>query len=185
MLPIRKIALFSYVLAAFYSAPLMAAESKTAAAVPASTAQKAELWSKRCQDVKNKDGKTSTHYCEIFQRLSSASKDGKTFQRVAEFAVGYPPGEKTARAVIVLPLGIMVQETMSVFIDDKNENHFHVQYCLPDGCYATLNLPEKLLETIGKGKKLMFAGKAMTGQPLHIIMDLTDFEKAVAAITRN
>jgi len=119
---------------------------------------------------------------EIFQRLSSQSKDGKTFQRVAEFAVGYPPGEKTIRAVIVLPLGIMVQETMSILIDEKNENHFHVQYCLADGCYATLNIPKPLLETMGNGKQLMIKGKTMAGQPLHIIMGLTGFAKAASGI---
>ncbi|MDB5490618.1 MAG: invasion associated locus family protein [Micavibrio sp.] len=180
MFSIRKFTLLSLLFAAFYAHPATAADAKAAAAP--STAQKTELWSKRCQDIKNKDEKTSTKYCEVFQRLSSQSKDGKTFQRVAEFAVGYPPGKKEASAVIVLPLGILVQETMSIFVDDKNENHFHVQYCLPDGCYATLNLSDKLLETIGKGKALKIAGKAMTGQPLHIIMDLTGFDKAMAAI---
>jgi invasion protein IalB len=180
MVSVYKIAFLSLFAAALYAGPVMAAEK---AAVP-STAQKAELWSQRCQDLKDpKDEKKITgHYCEIFQRLAVQSKDGKHLQRVAEFATGYPPGEKVARAVMVLPLGVMVQETMSLFIDDKDENHFHVQYCLADGCYATLNLPDKLLEKIGKGKKLAFTGKFMSGQDLHIIMDLTGFSAAIAKI---
>lgn len=175
----RRLALLSLLAAAFYAGPAIAADSKTP-----STAQKAELWSQRCQDIKDpKDEKKVTgHYCEIFQRLSLQSKDGKQVQRVAEFATGYPPGEKVARAVMVLPLGIMVQDTMSILIDEKDENHFHVQYCLADGCYATLNLPDKVLEKIGKGKKLMFTGKFMNGQDLHIIMDLTGFSAALAKI---
>ena len=181
----RNASYFS-ILFVMFSFCLMPVSASYAAEAPAAkTPSNGELWSKRCQDVKDKDQKTSKQYCEIFQRLSSPSKDGKTFQRVTEFAVGYPPGEKTVRAVIVLPLGIMVQETMSILIDEKNENHFHVQYCLPDGCYATLNLPKPLLETISKGNQLMIKGKTMTGQPLHIILSLTGFGKAVAGIKPN
>ena len=140
------------------------------------------MWSKRCQDIKDKDGKVTGKYCEIFQRLDYKAKGSKDLQRVTEVAVGYPPGEKIARAVIVLPLGVMVKDNLSIFIDDKDESHFHIQYCLMDGCYATLNLPESVLAKISRGNKLLISGKVMNGQDLKITLDLKGFGKAVTEI---
>lgn len=159
------------------------AESKASDGVKAEKpAAPMEMWAKRCQDIKDKDNKVAGKYCEIFQRLDYRAKDSKELQRVTEFAVGYPPGEKLARAVIILPLGVMVKDNLSLLTDGKDENHFHVQYCLPDGCYATLNLPENILSNISKANKLLISGKVMNGQDLKITLDLTGFSKALAAI---
>lgn len=151
-----------------------APKSKTAA--PAE-----ELWAKRCEDLKDKDGKTVTgQYCEVFQRLAAQEKD-KSVKRVVEFAVGYPPDEKTARAVIALPLGILLQEPLYLQIDDKQDHEFHVRYCLADGCYAYLNLPDAVLGELQKGKKITLKSRAFNGQKLHIVMDLKGFAPALEA----
>lgn len=156
-----------------------AATKANAASAPAAPT---EFWSKRCQDLKGADGKATTHYCEIFQQLSMKEKDSSKLQRIVEFAIGYPPGEKKARGVLIMPLGVLLEEPMSLTIDDKNETKFSVRYCTGDGCFAFLTLPEDFLEKMGKGEKLSVNGKAMNGQDLHIILMLTGFGKALAQI---
>lgn len=176
--------IFSVFVIAMGAAVSVQAETKASEGIKTEKpAAPVELWSKRCQDIKDKDNKVTGKYCEIFQRLDYKAKDSKELQRVTEMAVGYPPGEKIARAVIVLPLGVMVKDNLSIFIDNKDENLFHIQYCLPDGCYATLNLPENVLNKISKGNKLLISGKVMNGQDLKITLDLTGFGKAMAAVT--
>lgn len=161
-------------------APQAMAETKAAPAKTESSPPQ-EYWTKRCQDLKSADGKKTTHYCEIFQQLSMKEKDGK-LQRVLEFGIGYPPGEKKARGVLILPLGVMLEQPMSLTIDGKDEVKFTIRYCTADGCFAFLILSEEFLEKLGKGEKLSLNGTAMNGQDLHIMMALTGFGKALAQV---
>ena len=69
-------------------------------------------WKVRCDDKNEK--------CEIFQRYVIK----ETGQRIAEFAVGYPQSNQSAVGVVILPLGIKVNQPIQVKIDDQPHDQF-------------------------------------------------------------
>lgn len=177
--------LITVALFAFGAGPALAKDdAKAAATKPAATSPK-EAWATRCEKVKLDEKKPEQDYCEVFQNLSMVKKgeDGKqSAQRLAEFAIGYPPNQKKARGVLVLPLGVLVEEAMSMQIDGKQDVSFRVRYCTPEGCFAFLTMPDSVLDKMSKGEKLTVKGKAFTGQNLEIVISLAGFSKALAKV---
>lgn len=152
---------------------------------PAVSAPK-DAWLTRCDKVKLEEKAPEQEYCEAFQNLSVVKENketkAKTTQRLAEFAIGFPPGQKKPRGVLILPLGVLVEENMQMTIDGKNDVNFRVRYCTPDGCFAFLTMPDSILEKMSKGEKLMLKAKAFTGQNVEIVMSLSGFSKALAKV---
>jgi invasion protein IalB len=146
---------------------------------PATTLQKVANWTVRCGE--KKEGDTAPPHCEIFQRL--VSKDSG--QRVTEFAVGYPDGPgagRDARGVIVLPLGVVVDEGMDMQIDEGQKFKFRVRYCMAKGCLAFLNLNDNLLSALSGGREALITGKAFNGQDVNIRLSLDGFGEALKKI---
>ncbi len=146
---------------------------------PATTLQKVANWTVRCGE--KKEGDTAAAHCEIFQRL--VSKDSG--QRVTEFAVGYPDGPgagRDARGVIVLPLGVVVDEGMDMQIDEGQKFKFRVRYCMAKGCLAFINLNDNLLAALSSGGEARITGKAFNGQEVNIRISLDGFGGALRKI---
>ena len=154
-------------------------------AVPApAAADDSKNWMQRCQDVKKSETET-TQYCEVFQRLSVKAKDSEELQRVIELAVGYPDGVKEkARGVLILPLGILVDQPVELDVDDKKQISSDVAYCQPDGCYAPLVFTDSALEKIGKSKTVNVKMKAMNGQAIKFNLVPAGFKEALAGIQK-
>lgn len=147
-------------------------QSQEKAAAPAAADENA--WANRCEDLKEGE-KVTGKYCEAFQRLSVMQKDAdpKTAQRLAEFAIGYPPADKgKPRGVMILPLGIIVDEKVVIEIDGKESMKFAIHYCDQAGCVGLLELNAGLLDKMRKGQAMTVKTKANNGQPLQIGMSL-------------
>lgn len=156
-----------------------------AALAPASgAAGNGEAWAQRCDDIKNGE-ETVGQYCEIYQRLSVMQKDADpaTAQRLAEFAIGYPPGEKgKARGAMILPLGILVDKKVKIAIDDKDAMEFAIRYCDNGGCVGILDLNAALLDRLRKGKEMTVKTEAANGQDVNIGMSLQGFGAALEKV---
>lgn len=157
-------------------ASLMAASS--------SNAKEAEpqFWTTRCDTLKNPNDKNAkpVKYCEAFQRLAVSKKGQKEMQRVAEFAVGYPPDKKgNPRGVLIMPLGILLEQPLKMQLDEGKEFTFRVRYCDQTGCLAFLDLSAAKLEEFKKAEKMKITIPATNGKNLGVIMSLKGFGPAV------
>ncbi len=162
-------------------APAPAPAATPAAAPAATSAAPQSPWQKRCQDLKEGE-KTVGRYCEAVQQLFLSQKDKPDVppQRLAEIAVGFPPVEKgKATGVVVLPLGILVQEKIRVLVDDKKLVNIPVRFCEQGGCVAIFSPDKGDLEKMGKGKVLAVIATAMGGQDVRIELPLDGFSTIV------
>lgn len=141
--------------------------SKEAAPEKPSTA-----WAVRC----NKD---TDKRCEMFQRLVIQ----ETGQRVAEFAIGFPEDKTKARGVLILPLGMLLPDGGKMQIDDNPPFKFQMRFCSKDGCFAYLNLNEKILGMMRKGNEAKITFKSLQGQDMNVTMSLSGFTKSLDEIS--
>ncbi|MBU0799594.1 MAG: invasion associated locus B family protein [Alphaproteobacteria bacterium] len=165
-------------------------------AVPASAQDKAvtsgtqyDSWMIRCE------GEGTARQCETFQRLTRAA----TGERMIEFALGFTSIEKlrgqsiapssvaaakteAARAVIVLPLGILLPDGVTLLIDNKHRFAFQIRYCTPDGCYATLNLNRGAQDQLTRGFNAAITFRTMDSQDISLPIDLKGLGSALQAI---
>ncbi len=152
------------------SVPLARAETKPVpvpapASAPAANAKSDPSWLVRCEDLKK------ANHCEVYQRLSVQQKGWKQSKRLAEFAIGYKQdNKKEAQGALILPLGILVNEPISIEIDEKKDFTVEIRHCNTEGCFALVEMSSGLLDKMSKGKKLVIKAKAVTGQNLHIVM---------------
>lgn len=138
-------------------------------------AQQEQTWVPRC----NENPENGAQECEIFQRLLVR----KTGQRVAEFAVGFPEGRtNNARGVIVLPLGILLNEKTSLQIDAEQPFNFQMRYCTQNGCYAFLDLTPAIIEMMKKGNEAAFHFITLEGNAMSIELSLAGFTKALDGV---
>ncbi len=139
-------------------------------------------WVKRCQKDP-KTGKENKKLCEIFKKIQV--KGAGT--RIAEMAIGFPIDKdgkksKSARGVVILPLGILLESGIVMKVDDKKPASFKVRFCTQNGCVAYVNLNDKILSSIKNGDKLNFGFITSQGQEVKVVMELKGFTKAIRSI---
>ena len=152
--------------------------------LPAIASDDGKAWANRCDELKDKDGKSTGKYCETFQRLSVVSGEGdkKQAQRVAEFAIGFPPADKgKASGVLILPLGVVVDSDIKIQIDEKDVMKFRVRYCDGGGCAAIMKLDGGLIDKMRKGKVMTVKAVAFNGNPVDVPFRLDGLAEALEA----
>lgn len=161
-----KICMFTvFVFAAVvvFDVPFAASKSPTSA------------WLTRC----DKDDEGNFKHCEIYSRLNLPN----TKKRVAEFAIGYSKESAgVARGVIVLPLGVFVQDDVVLSVDGKAYLNTKVSYCLESGCYAPISLPDQIITKMKKGDEAALTFKGRNGKPFLVRIPLTGFTKTIKEI---
>jgi invasion protein IalB len=134
-------------------------------------------WALRCPDKK-----TDQKNCEVFDRLEVKS----SALRVVEIAIGFPQDKTqkqgTARGVIILPLGIMLQPGATMKIDEGKPFAFTSRFCTDAGCFSLINISPSLLDTLQKGKTLTLSFKTPDEKDAHVVMDLSGLDKALKKI---
>jgi invasion protein IalB len=138
-------------------------------------------WSVRCnKDEKGKEiSEPKRGNCEIFQRL--VVKD--TGQRFVEVAIGFPKEKESARGIIVVPLGILLQPGMSMKIDGGKEYKFQARYCDNNGCFGYVDLNDALLESLRKGSKLTVSFQALNKKQINVEVTLKDFATSLTQVS--
>lgn len=127
-------------------------------------------WNLRCDPANEQQDKQ----CEIFQRLDMK----ETGQRLTEFVVTKIKGEKNPRAIIILPLGVLVEPGALLSVDDKNEMKMSVRYCVPQGCFAFMDLQKGDIKALRKGKEAKLIFVAQNLQKVSVPFTLEGFNKA-------
>jgi invasion protein IalB len=126
--------------------------------------QAKHTWTKRCE----KDSK----YCEIFQRIIVKENQ----KRLVEFAIGFPNKEsEKAQAALILPLGIMVAEGVTIQVQGTKEAKAPVKTCTEAGCLAVFEVPDDTLNAMINSDKVTILFKGAAGKPFQVIMSLGGF----------
>lgn len=158
------------------------------------TGDKFDAWTVRCE------GEGKAQICEAFQRLTHAQSGA----RVMEFAIGFPQAEREVkknltaiappsaalelgrdmpgRGVIVLPLGIMLNEGVILKIDQSKRYPFEVRYCTGEGCYAYIDLPRATIDHLGRAMNATISFTTLDKQNISLPIDLKGFGGALQAI---
>lgn len=158
-------------------AAALAVTSAFAAEKPAAGPQVVESgWSVRCPE--GADRKKAPRSCEVFQRLQ-VQQSGML---VSELAVGFPKGRETARAAVILPLGVLLEKGIVMKVDEGRPVPVKVEYCTNGGCYAFMDIKNETLEEMKKGKAAHFLFKALGGQNVDLATSLSGFGKVLKEI---
>ena len=159
------------------------AEKADAPAAPAADAKTMTEsdWAVRCSDGKP-PGKTAAKNCEIFKLLQVS----QSHMRVAEFAASFPDPANTdlARGAVVLPLGILFDQGVTMKVDDNKPFVFRPQYCTNAGCFALIDLTKAVLDQMKKGEAVHFLFRTMTGQNVDLSLKLSGFGKTLKQVTQ-
>jgi invasion protein IalB len=162
-------------------APTAAAAAAPASAQPATQTTDNTVvdtgWSQRCDD--KKDGKK---YCEVFARLAMKESN----MRVAEVTIGFPQDNSlpkdTARGVIIMPLGVLLEPGATMAIDNGTPFSFKSRFCIQAGCYAFVNLKKNILDSMKKGKNLNIYFKTADNRDMRLALGLKGFDKVIDKI---
>lgn len=174
------LAVFGVAVLVQFSAPQAKAETKPEAKKPANLEflNTKDAWQVRCNEGADAASPTKGQ-CEIVQRLSIQ----ETGQRLIEFAIGYPAEKENARGVLILPTGILLEQGLSMAVDENKPMAFKPRYCLPNGCFAFVSLNETVLEAFRKGGVVNIEMTQMNGEKLSIPMPLSGFSAALDKVS--
>jgi len=171
--------LFAALMIGTVAASSFAGETKKApeTAKAASSEMVESGWKQRCLEQK-----TEKKQCEIFQRIDT--KD--THLRVAEFALGFPHEKDlekgTARGVIILPLGILLEPGFAMKVDAGKPVSFKPRFCTVAGCVSYVNLGKDIIDSLKKSKTVTFMFQTDNGQNVNLVMSMGGFETGLKEI---
>lgn len=135
-------------------------------------------WTRRCQ----KDPKTQKEdkeRCEISKTIKVKGGQG----RVAEIAIGKnTKNNDVYSGVVIMPLGILLEEGVLLKIDDGKPVMFKPRFCAQAGCISYITLDKTLIGSMKKGNKISFVFRSSNGQKVNIDMSLSGFTKAIKSI---
>ena len=133
-------------------------------------------WAVACPE--SEDGQPTG--CQAIQRLT-VSESG---QQVMQISVTYLPDKDEPVAVIVLPLGMLLQPGALLTIDGEEIGRLGIQRCEPGGCIAPLVLDDKVLSKFKGGTKGQITVRNAQGRELPIPLSLTGFTAALAELKK-
>lgn len=138
-----------------------------------------EPWKIRCSSEDAQKAEDKRGKCEVFQQLVV----NETKQRFAEFAIGFPEGQKEARGIMILPLGILLEPGVEMQIDDQQSFKFKIRYCEPNGCAAFLSLNDSVLGMLRNGKTAKVSLQSAQGKTLSFEMSLKGFSEVFEKVS--
>jgi invasion protein IalB len=131
-------------------------------------------WISRCASVSRK----TVPQCAIEQTAVLT----KTGQLMASVTVRIPANSTKPVMMIHVPVGLYLPAGISLQVDDLPQTHFTVQTCDVKGCYAGDELPDKLLNAMKSGKKLLVIFQNLQKKNISVPLTLADFDDAYKRI---
>lgn len=98
--------------------------------------------------------------------------------RIAAVEIG--KGEKGRLMVLTLPMGVSLRDGAEVTTDGANKLQAAYSGCQNNGCVATIDLADKALDTIKKGKTLSVSFSDAGGNKIKADVPLIGFTAAIA-----
>jgi invasion protein IalB len=158
------------------AAPKAAAPRVEAAAQPAQAAKSEEPqlifspWTKFCLKGQEANAK----------QVCFTGKDGRveSGQPVVAAVLIEPENEPKKILRVTLPLGMSIQPGTRVIVDNGQPMTGPYAICFQNGCMADYEASGELIGKLKKGQGLVVQGINGAGQPISLVMPLTDFAKA-------
>jgi invasion protein IalB len=161
-------------LLAFLPGPVPAQETPPAGAAPAlapgQTEERFGNWTLRCMAA---DG-TNPRRCEMVQVLG----DNQTGREVLLVAIGYPDGQASPVAWIILPLGVLLPPGIGLKIDQGESHGLPYRACDTGGCATPWRLTDADVAALKAGNELMVIFKDIEGKSLGLPVSLSGFTAA-------
>lgn len=89
---------------------------------------------------------------------------------------------KEPRAAVILPLGLLLPEGLTVQVKDAVSIKVPIRTCGDSGCIAIFNMKSEFMDAMKKGEKLVLKMKDVNGKPVDIVMNLKGFAIAMEKI---
>lgn len=128
----------------------------------------ATKWTKICQTSEQ----TKKETCVVTQNLHA-----ETGQMLAAVTVIEEKGAQRFFRVAV-PLGMMIEPGLRVVVDQNQPLEAKYVICVPDGCFADLQINDDFVANLKKGKTLIVQTINHVGRTVNITFPLTDFGKS-------
>ncbi|HEY2230444.1 MAG TPA: invasion associated locus B family protein [Xanthobacteraceae bacterium] len=155
--------------------PPAAAQQKAPEPAPAaSEAQQPQLiyspWTKFCL----KGQETGA------QQVCFTGKDGRIESGMPVIAAVLiePEGDQKKVLRVTLPLGMQLPQGTRVIVDQGQPMNAPYIICFTNGCMADYEASAELIGKLKKGQGLVVQGINSQGQPISLVLPLTDFGKA-------
>jgi invasion protein IalB len=151
-----------------------AAQKPAEAQPPAGEAQQPQLiyspWTKFCL----KGQETNA------QQVCFTGKDGRIESGMPVIAAVLIEPEGDAKKVlrVTLPLGMQLPQGTRVIVDQGQPMNAPYIICFTNGCMADYEASAELIGKLKKGQGLVVQGINSQGQPISLVLPLTDFGKA-------
>jgi invasion protein IalB len=171
---------------AFAQAPKPAAKKPAAPAAPAAPAPQPQApaqgeqqpvqliyspWTKFC--LKNQNDPNSKQVC--FTGKDARIESGMP---VVAAVLIEPEGEPKKILRVTLPLGMQLIHGTRVIIDQNQPMTAPYVICFTNGCMADYEATADMIAKMKKGQGLVVQAINSTGQPISLVLPLTDFAKA-------
>lgn len=145
----------------------------TSSASAATEGQKFGSWTVNCED----GGKV----CHIAQRLVS-KQDDRTLISVGIGKVHGPNGATASQMIIVVPLGILLPQGLTLQVDQGQAVKLPFLQCVPHGCRTVVTLEAEGLQKLQAGSEAKFTYFLPNGQPMTLPISLSGFTAGYNAV---
>lgn len=137
--------------------------------------QQQAAWAVQCRS----EARSAPLACSMEQRIVRR----ETGQQVARLQIQVARTEpRVPSFVIQLPLGLSIQEGISVSVDGQEPTRFDIRTCDASGCYATGGLPDPLLDSFRIGKQVAMSFNNLQNKTITVNFSLADFATHYARI---
>ncbi|MCE1236614.1 MAG: invasion associated locus B family protein [Hyphomicrobiales bacterium] len=145
------------------------APAKEAPAKPEAAADDPLPWVKICsKDAEKKN------VCLVAKELRSTEG-----QLVASVALRDIEGDAKKVLLLAVPPVVLIQPGMRVQIDKGKQMEAKYTICFPNACYAEMEIADKSIEEMKKGKALIVTSLNIQQKPMSFPFVLSTFKKAI------
>lgn len=142
---------------------------------PAVATERFDDWMLRCEPpAKGQQGKQ----CEMVQLLSD--KEGKRDLLLMRMA--YPPAEKGALALFVVPLDVLLPPGLGLRIDQREPVVVQIRHCESSGCVAPWRPSSDDIAALAAGRELLVMLRNRDGKQIGLPVSLKGFAMAHAKL---
>jgi invasion protein IalB len=114
------------------------------------------------------------------QQVCFTGKDGRVESGMPVIAAVLiePEGEAKKVLRVTLPLGMQLPQGTRVIVDQGQPMNAPYVICFTNGCMADYEASAELIGKLKKGQGLVVQGINSQGQPISLVLPLSDFSKA-------
>ena len=121
---------------------------------------------------------------ELGQLCSASHRtiNDQTQKPVLEIQVGFPPDGTPARAVIRVPLVVLLEPGLRLQVDEGDPRVFPYEICRPRGCEVYLQMDQALYAAMSSGAAGKVTVRVLPGQNVTVPFSLKGFTAALSSL---